>query len=273
MFRTKRFVLLLFLLIALTVCAVLRSLPRRSPPAETAGESSGTAVQTSQTADVTAVPPQTTAAILTEEPDAEVPYVAASRYEEIKEKMRLLQESCEDFIGWLYIADSEMDLPVVQGRDNSYYLSHAPDGSYIGEGTVFLDCSNSPDLSDPHNILFGHNMSKGMFGDIRSYKERQEFDRHRYGWFFTPDQTYRIEFFALSIVSTYDIVYDASADQGEWLQCLYEKAMYTAEPAPERDERIIALSTCASEFANARALFAGRLIPVADASEITLQAE
>ena len=273
MFRSKRFILLIILIIAIIVCVLIRSIGH-STASSTVSENSETTALPSvhiTTPSVTTAQTETAAAVQTEEPNADEPYVTLSRYEQIKERMKLLQESCPDFIGWLYVADSDMDLPVVQGSDNFYYLSHTPDGAYIKEGTIFLDCNNSPDLTDLHNIHFGHNMSSGMFGDIRSYKNRDEFDKHRCGWFFTADKTYRIEFFALSIVSAYDMVYDISSDHSEWLKQISDKAMYTSDLVPEESDRIISLSTCASDFENARALFSGILVPIENEEEIISQ--
>ena len=270
MFRTKRFVLLAVLLIAASGIVIFRGMIRSSPSPGTVSESSVVTAENAPKIRET-IPTDSEVSAVATEPDAAVPYIAQSRYQQIRERMEILQKSCPDFIGWLYVADSEMDLPVVQGSDNDFYLTHAPDGSYIQEGTIFLDCRSSPDLSDLHNVLYGHNMVSGMFGDIRSYKEREEFDKHRYGWFFTPEKTYRIEFFALSIVSTNDLVYETGADHSQWLDCILEKAMYTADPLPEESDRLISLSTCASEFASARALFTGRLVPVENEEDIISQ--
>ena len=290
LFRRKRFYLAAILLTALIICAVSRAVyragktvPHEPPassaepppemPAAEADDAVTSAAGTQSRKDGTA--PGTEA--VTEEDEAvcraDAPYLTSSKLEELKARVRLMQETCSDFIGWLYVADSEMDLPVVQGTDNDYYLSHAPDGSEINEGTVFLDCHSSRDLSDLHNVLYGHNMSAGMFGDIRSFKDQAEFDRHRYGWFLTPDTLFRIDFFALAVVSTYDTAYDMKADHAKWLESVYSHALFTASLRPAENERILALSTCSVEFRNARALFTGRLVPVTDESEIILSSK
>jgi len=263
----------MILLITAAVLAISRGFYRSRFSPETVSESSAATAGTPADTEMTAPLTETDATETTAHnpSDAETSYIDPTHYQLIRENMELLQESCPDFVGWLYIADSDMDLPVVQGSDNDYYLSHAPDGTYNRQGTIFLDCRNSSDLSDLHNILYGHNMVSGMFGDIRSYKKRAEFDKHRCGWFFTPEQTYRIEFFALTIVSTNDIIYETDADHKDWLDFILEKAMYTSEPVPEETDRLIALSTCASDFASARALFTGKLIPVDHEDDIISQ--
>ena len=274
LFPIKRILLLAALLAAAVICLVIRNISPDDDVDNSSSQVSGTvstAVTSGAVSTSGAAPSVTTAApqeAAQSEPGADVPYISKARLEIIRERSALLDKSCPDFIGWLYLADSEIDLPVVQGSDNDYYLSHAPDGSYNEEGTIFLDCMNSPDLSDSHNVLYGHNMVSGMFGDIRSFKERSEFDRHRFGWFITPEEIYRIDFFALAVASTYDVVYDMAATNREWLNCILENALFTADPVPAEDERLIALSTCASEYANARALFTGKLVLIEDQDEI-----
>lgn len=191
------------------------------------------------------------------QPSASEPWLSRSKAEEITAKVQELHSSFPDFIGWLYMADSDIDHPVVQGTDNEYYLSHAVNGSYYRSGTLFLDWRCSRDLSDGTNIIFGHNMQNGMFGDIRSFRNDEAFDSHRYAWFFTPDKVYLIEFFALSIVSGYDIMYDVPCDLNEWHDRLLEMAEFQRDVT--MTDKLAAFSTCASDYDNARALFAGVL--------------
>lgn len=241
-------------------------------------ESAETAIyaeKTTTTANSTASDAHSKATNVTEtvtEPEiiygADVPYISARKLSELKERTAFLSQSCPDFIGWLYIADSDIDLPVVQGTDNFYYLTHAPDGTYNRSGTIFLDCSSSRDLSDLHNILFGHNMRAGMFGDIRYFKNRSEFSKHRYGWLVTPNGIDRIDFFALSVVSAYDDVYDMGMEHSQWLGFILDNALFTSDEIPAENDRIIALSTCSSEFGDARALFAGKLVHIDNEDEI-----
>ncbi len=193
-------------------------------------------------------------------PDASVPFITEHKVNEITGKMREVVRYSSDLIGWIYIADSDIDYPVVQGRDNQYYLHHTPDGRENQLGTIFLSYKCTPDFSGALNILYGHNMQYGMFGDIRKFKEREEFDKHRYGWLFTKEALYRIDFFALSIVSAYDRIYDIPADSSEWKKILKDNSMYYTEPELKDNDPVVALSTCASDFKNARALFAGKLI-------------
>lgn len=203
-----------------------------------------------------------------EEPvmNASSPFISDSKISEITGKLCILSDICPDLVGWIFMADSQIDYPVVQGYDNQFYLSHAPDGSENQIGSIFLDRCCSKDLSCPQNILYGHNMQSGMFGDIRSFKEREEFDAHRFGWFFTTDTLYRIDFFSLAIVSAYDSVYDIPADCDEWNSSIINNSLYFTDADLSVNDKLISLSTCASDFNDARALFTGKLIRIQDIS-------
>lgn len=84
-------------------------------------------------------------------------------------------------IGWLYIPNTRISYPVMQGEDNEYYLHHDFDGSPLKAGSVFLDCRCENRFMNPVNILYGHNMKNGsMFAQVTSYTTDSFFEAHRY---------------------------------------------------------------------------------------------
>ena len=267
MVRRARVLIAVILLAILTFCLIWRSrtakeqneLPPLNYSESTSPETVYTTASTTSSMSSSTENPSIAATGSADEyqPSASEPWLSHSKAEEITAKVQELHSQWPDFIGWLYMSDSDIDYPVVQGADNEYYLSHAVDGRYYRSGTLFLDWQCSRDLSDGTNIIFGHNMQNGMFGDIRSYRNDEAFDSHRYAWFFTPDKVYLIEFFALSIVSGYDILYDVPCDLNEWHDRLLETAEFQRD-VPMTD-KLVAFSTCASDYENARALFAGVL--------------
>ena len=78
-----------------------------------------------------------------------------------------LQEENKDIIAWLYCPDTEINYPVVQSKDNEYYLRRLLDGTWNIAGTLFMDYRNAADCSDLHTIIYGHNMKNNtMFGSL-----------------------------------------------------------------------------------------------------------
>ena len=107
-----------------------------------------------------------------------------------------LEEINEDCVAWIYIEDTAINYPVVQGSDNSYYLKHLIDGKWNSAGCIFLDSRVDSDISDRHSIIYGHHMKDGtMFSGLTKYKKQDYYEAHPAGLLITPEQTYRIEFF------------------------------------------------------------------------------
>ena len=65
-----------------------------------------------------------------------------------------LREINSDYVCWLECADLGMELPVVQGREDAFYLKHAFDQSESELGTPFFEASAR--LDDPVRIIYGH---------------------------------------------------------------------------------------------------------------------
>lgn len=74
-----------------------------------------------------------------------------------------------------------LEYPVVQGKDNSYYLHRDLDKTYKYSGTLFIDFNNAKDFSDDNTIIYGHNMNSGsMFGSLKKYKSESFMKAHKY---------------------------------------------------------------------------------------------
>lgn len=100
---------------------------------------------------------------------------------ELTGSAKQLLEINGDTVGWVQIDGTNVSLPVVQKKasdGNSYYLTHAFDGSKNKAGTIFLDYRatlNAKERSD-NLVLYGHNQrDKTMFGDLAYYKHDLEY--------------------------------------------------------------------------------------------------
>ena len=106
-----------------------------------------------------------------------------------------------DIVAWIYVPDSPINYPVVQGDDNEEYLHKAFDGStgwLASAGTIFLDSTNSSDFSDRNSALYGHHMNDGsMFASLSDWQNNDEFNAHRDIFVLTPQGNYRLKTFAL----------------------------------------------------------------------------
>ena len=101
--------------------------------------------------------------------------------------------SCNpDTAAWLYIPETNIDYPVVQGKDNETYMTRNFYGEEAPSGTIFLDYQSA--IRQKNYVFYGHNMKNGtMFRDIARYAEKTYFDTHRQIWFYTPQETLELE--------------------------------------------------------------------------------
>lgn len=166
-----------------------------------------------------------------------------------------------DAVAWLYIPDTAVNYPIMQGGDNDFYLHHTYDGSSLKSGSIFLDYRCENRFMNPINIVYGHNMRNGsMFAVLLKFADISYFDSHRYGWLATSETVYRIDFFCCAKADMNDAIYDGSADIDDWISHLSDISVVTGNADFSGNDRFISLSTCSYEFENARTILTGKLV-------------
>lgn len=75
-----------------------------------------------------------------------------------------------DFRAWLEVPALSLGYPVVQGKDDSYYLTHTFEKKENSSGAIFMNKGAADDFSDWNTFLYGHNMKNGsMFGRLKQF--------------------------------------------------------------------------------------------------------
>ena len=168
-----------------------------------------------------------------------------------------------DVVAWLFIEGTDINYPVVQGRDNDYYLNRQFDKSYNSAGCLFLDAANDDSFLDLNSIIYGHYMKNGtMFADLFLYKEQAFYDEHPSALLITPEGTHRVDFFSGYVSDTASSAWDRnfSADTyQQWLTEVVEKSCFSADVTPSAPGRVLTLSTCSYEFRDARFVLHGMI--------------
>ena len=176
-----------------------------------------------------------------------------------------LEEINEDCVAWIYIEDTAINYPVVQGSDNSFYLKHLIDGKWNSAGCIFLDFRVDSNISDRHSIIYGHHMKDGtMFSGLTKYKKQDYYEAHPAGLLITPEQTYRIEFFAGYVVSVEDSAWKIGFESDEefetYLNLCKESSNYQVDVELNAQSQIVSLSTCTNVRDDERFLVQGVLV-------------
>ncbi|HFL3696598.1 TPA: class B sortase [Clostridioides difficile] len=85
----------------------------------------------------------------------------------LKVDIQKLKAKNKDIIGWLRIPSIALDMPLVQGNDNEFYLSHNIDKIKNSAGWAFIDSRNNLDYLDMNTVLYGHNLKNKQFGLLK----------------------------------------------------------------------------------------------------------
>ena len=166
-----------------------------------------------------------------------------------------LQDINPDVCAWLTMDGTRIDYPIVQARNNSYYLSYDVHRRFSLAGSLFLDFHNAFAVTDDYNLIHGHHMDQGrMFGDLDLYMQERFFDENRTGMLITPDAQYRLDVIAyLNVDATDDVIFAPQRwleDADTVLDYTESKAVHlheeTLAAARELDANLLSLATCAA---------------------------
>lgn len=95
--------------------------------------------------------------------------------------LKALKAQNADFAGWLSIAGTNVDYPVVCSDNTDYYLTHTFNGTKSSLGTLFSLGKTS--YSASKNIaIYGHHITgsgQKMFKPLLSYKDKSFWNNHR----------------------------------------------------------------------------------------------
>ena len=119
-------------------------------------------------------------------------------------ELATLQQQNTNIIGWLSLANSRLNNPVLQADDNEFYLTH----NYLDEksrgGSIFMDFRNDG-LNDRHTIFYGHVLRNGtMFGELAKFYEQSYADEHPVFYYETNEKQFVLQVFAAYETTTDD---------------------------------------------------------------------
>lgn len=190
-----------------------------------------------------------------------------SEGEDILAKYRELYLQNEDMVGWISIAGTTINYPVMQTKNNpNFYLKHNFEKEYSDLGTPYIQ-ENCNIAESDNLVIYGHHIKgQKMFGALESYKNKDFYEEHRSIQFDTLTQHGEYEIVAVFKTVAYSSegfrYYDfvdaenAEAFDGYIAKCK-ELALYDTGVTAEYGDRLITLSTCEYSVQN------GRLVVVA----------
>lgn len=190
-----------------------------------------------------------------------------SEGENVLVKYKELYLQNEDMVGWLSIAGTTVNYPVMQTpNEPNYYLKRNFEKEYSDLGTPYIQ--ENCDLTGSDNlVIYGHHINGGkMFGALENYKSQSFYEEHKTIQFDTLTECGEYEIIAVFKTVAYNSqgfrYYDfVNAENEEDFNAYIEKckelALYETGVNAEYGDRLITLSTCEYSAQN------GRLVVVA----------
>ena len=193
----------------------------------------------------------------------------------------------EEVAGWISIADTEVDYPLMQhladSEGDEYYLYRNIAGEDTKTGSIFLDCRCSFDMvgtdgtleieNSDNLIIYGHNMRDGsMFGSLKYYMTDDDYyEAHPIITLNSNYETYQYKIFAYFIADAEDetdtrfeywngINFADETEFYEYVNEIKRRTLRITNVDVSYGDSLLTLSTCSSVFDTARLVIVARLV-------------
>ena len=177
-----------------------------------------------------------------------------------------LKELNSDTVGWLKINNTDIDFPVVQGKNNDYYMTHNFKKEYNSAGWIFADYRNTFNGTDKNTIIYGHNRRDGsMFSSLNNVLDQLWYtsqDNHIIT-LHTPTKTLYYQVFAAYSVNAEEFDnstnFKLSKEYQDYLDTAINRSVYNFNVEVTTLDKILTIYTCANNN-QYRIILQGKLI-------------
>lgn len=162
----------------------------------------------------------------------------------------LLQKN-SDTVAWLKVEGTNVNYPVVQTTDNSYYLYHDYNKNPNAGGWVFGDYRSNFNDFKRNTIIYGHNLNnKTMFGSIPDSVLSNNWQKNENNHIIkmsTPTSNTIWEIFSVYTIEpeTYYLKVAFSTESfQEFINTVKNRSVYNFNTEVNVNDKILTLSTC-----------------------------
>lgn len=187
----------------------------------------------------------------TEEIEEDNPYWDYIQMPMINVDFNELKNTNSDTVGWIKLNGTNINYPIVQTSDNSYYLTHSYNKTYNQAGWIFLDYRNDINNLSRNTIIYGHGrLDTTMFGSLKNILNSNWYeDTNNYivklstetnNTLWQVFSTYRIK-------TTNDYIqteFSSEEQFQEFAKMLLERSNYNFNTTINENDHILTLSTC-----------------------------
>lgn len=191
------------------------------------------------------------------QPDGSIKKVAKKKYVNPYYKKYVdvysdLLDINSDTIGWLKVPNTKIDYPVVQSKDNDYYLNHSFYKKTNSLGWIYADYRNSFGVLSDNTIIYGHNaVNLGlMFGTLDKVLNKSWYTNNNNLtiMFSVKGEIYYWKVFSIyTIKTTTDYLvtdFNSKEEYQKFIDLITNRSTVKFDTKVTTNDRILTLSTC-----------------------------
>ena len=182
------------------------------------------------------------------------------------DKLAELQKINSDIVALIQIEGTNINYPVLQTTNNSYYMTHNYKKEKSKDGSLFLDMSYNWKRPSTNLLIYGHNNigSREMFVDLVKYKNESFYKTHKIIKFTTNEEEAQYEIISVFLSKVYyqdetDVFryyYFINADNKRefdiFINNCKKTSLYEIKTTAEYGDSLMTLSTCEYSKINGR---------------------
>ena len=171
-----------------------------------------------------------------------------------------------DTVAWLNLNGTHINVPVVQAKDNNYYLRRDFKKNPSQVGWIFADYRNKLDLTDKNIIIYGHNVEdKSMFSTLENVLTSAWQNTNTNHILNMSTATHNTMWQVISVYKvdyTVDYIQTKFTDKEylEFLKLIKDRSVYNFNASTNEKTKVITLSTCTNGVKDGRIVLHAKLI-------------
>ena len=188
-------------------------------------------------------------------------------------QVKQLQAQNADIVGWLEIENTNINYPVLQGTDNSYYMTHNYKKEKSKNGSIFLNADYNWNIPSNNLLIYGHNLGNGMmFQELLKYEKESFYQEHPVIRFTTAEEDAEYEIISAfksrvyyksekNVFRYYYFINSESEEKyDEFVKNAKNASLYPIDATANYGDQLITLSTCSYYVEDGRFAVVGKKI-------------
>ena len=170
--------------------------------------------------------------------------------ETVEADFNKLKEKNADIKAWIKVNNTNINYPVVQANNNSFYLTHNLYKEQSSAGWIFADYRNNLETLDKNTILYGHNrLNDTMFAELENTLNADwyENENNKYITFNTEYKDYIGEIISAYKIKASDFIVSNYYEENEfinYIESIKNRSIYDFNTEVNANDKIITLYTC-----------------------------